>query len=92
MECEAEERAMAGDSDDAADDPFVNQGLSTASDSDVTPIPGPQSSTTPAVISSRHTRASNLAAGRLRREQLKDALLRHKERRARYDSSENDSN
>jgi hypothetical protein len=72
LACEDDERA--DDEDEAARDrdPFIIDGLSSASDSDLNANLLPDS---------RRPRGSRLAAGKRFREQLRDALLRSKDRR-----------
>ena len=70
MFCEAEEREMEGlvDYDVQSLDPFVNEGLSSSSSSDENAPQLPQG------------RNDRLRTAKRFREQLKSALLRHKER------------
>jgi len=87
MTCEAEERVRDGQDDtDAADrDPFVQEGLSSDSDSsssENSPEVGQRTS------GRRGQRATTLANGRKKRQQLKRRLLRHlTRRRERYNHS-----
>lgn len=67
--CEDDERRAAEDSDDTADDPFIAQGLSSSSDEDSAPI------------AHRAANRTRLQAGKAKREALKRALFRAKERR-----------
>jgi hypothetical protein len=67
LQCEDEERRQNGDDWDVLDDPFINEGLSSSSDSDHGAI---------------HRRTSTrLQAGKEFREKLKRRLFRAKERR-----------
>lgn len=74
MTCEQEERDAAGEESDNVDaDPFIHEGLSSDSSSDS------GSERTPA---SDRWAGTRLQAGKARREGLKAALLRAKERRS----------
>ena len=67
LECEAEERA---EDEDVDDDPFIREGLSSSSESDSSDEEVPM-----------YHGARSLNAAKARREILKDALFRSKERR-----------
>jgi len=69
MQCEDEER---GDSDEDAvmADPFINEGLSSSSDSEANGAPA--------------TAATQIHAGKAKREDLKRLLFKAKSRRSRH--------
>jgi hypothetical protein len=69
MLCEAEDRTMAGDVGSDLD-PFILEGLTTSSESEPPFVPPPVNAR------HQHTRASRLAAGKARREHLKEKLMR----------------
>ncbi|PIL29432.1 hypothetical protein GSI_08374 [Ganoderma sinense ZZ0214-1] len=72
MACEEEERAERGeDSEEVDNDPFIQEGLSSTSESD--------NNRPPVSVNRGGTRVQ---AARVRREELKEALFRDKEKRA----------